>query len=37
MLVTINGVPYATAYAISSRLGIVITPHQYADVLKREL
>lgn len=37
MQVTIDGVPYAPACAISSRIGIAITTHQRADVLKRAL
>lgn len=37
MQVTIDGVPYAPASIISSRIGIAITTHQRADVLKRAL
>lgn len=37
MQVTIDGVPYAPVCAISSRIGIAITTHQRADVLKRAL
>ena len=37
MQVTIDGVPYAPACAISSRIGIAISTHQRADVLKRAL
>lgn len=37
MQVTIDGVPYAPASIISSRIGIAITTHQRADVLKRTL
>ena len=37
MQVIIDGVPYAPACAISSRIGIAITTHQRADVLKRSL
>lgn len=37
MQVIIDGVPYAPACAISSRIGIAITTHQRADVLKRTL
>lgn len=37
MQVTIDGVPYAPACAISSRIGIAITTHQRAEVLKRAL
>lgn len=37
MQVTINGVSYAPACAISSRIGIAISTHQRADVLKRAL
>lgn len=37
MQVTIDGVPYAPACAISSWIGVVITTHQRADVLKRAL
>ncbi|MGE2080883.1 glycosyltransferase family 2 protein [Enterobacter asburiae] len=37
MQVTIDGVPYVPACAISSRIGIAITTHQRADVLKRAL
>lgn len=37
MRVTIYGVPYAPACTISSRIGIAITTHQRADVLKRAL
>lgn len=37
MQVTIGGVPYAPACVISSRIGIAITTHQRADVLKRVL
>jgi GT2 family glycosyltransferase len=37
MQVTIDGVPYCPASAISSRIGIAITTHQRADVLKRAL
>lgn len=37
MQVTIDGVPYAPACAISSRIGIAITTHQRPDVLKRAL
>lgn len=37
MQVTIDGVPYARACAISSRIGIAITTHQRADVLKGTL
>lgn len=37
MQVTIDGVPYAPASAVSSRIGIAISTHQRADVLKRTL
>lgn len=37
MQVTINGVSYAPACAISSRIGIAISTHQRAEVLKRAL
>jgi len=37
MQVTIDGVPYAPAREISSRIGIALTTHQRADVLKRAL
>lgn len=37
MQVTIDGVPYAPASIISSRIGIAITTHQRADVLKRAI
>lgn len=37
MQVTIDGVPYAPASVISSRIGIAISTHQRADVLKRAL
>ena len=37
MQVTIGGVPYAPVCAISSKIGIAITTHQRADVLKRTL
>lgn len=37
MQVTIDGVPYAPVCAISSKIGIAITTHQRADVLKRTL
>lgn len=37
MQVTIDGVPYAPACAIASRIGIALTAHQRADVLKRAL
>lgn len=34
MQVTIAGVPYAPASVVSSRIGIAISTHQRADVLK---
>ncbi|WP_423739780.1 glycosyltransferase family 2 protein, partial [Enterobacter hormaechei] len=37
MQVTIDGVPYAPACAIVSRIGIAITTHNRADVLKRAI
>lgn len=37
MQVTIDGVPYTPACAISSRIGIAITTHNRADVLKRAI
>ncbi|MEB2304756.1 glycosyltransferase family 2 protein [Citrobacter braakii] len=37
MQVTIDGVPYAPASLVSSRIGIAITTHQRAEVLKRAL
>ena len=37
MQVTIDGVPYAPACASSSRIGIAVTTHNRADVLKRAL
>ncbi|EIY1344319.1 glycosyltransferase family 2 protein [Enterobacter hormaechei] len=37
MQVTIDGVPYAPASVVSSRIGIAISTHQRADVLKRAL
>ncbi|UXA72502.1 hypothetical protein NDJ97_15445 [Enterobacter hormaechei subsp. hormaechei] len=37
MQVTIDGVPYAPACEVSSRIGIAITTHQRADVLKLAL
>lgn len=37
MQVTIDGVPYAPASVVSSRIGIAITTHQRAEVLKRAL
>ncbi|EHK3197184.1 glycosyltransferase family 2 protein, partial [Enterobacter hormaechei] len=37
MQVTIDGVPYAPACAIASRIGIAITTHNRADVLKRAI
>ena len=37
VLVTIDGVPYAPACAISSRIGIAVTTHQRPDILKRAL
>lgn len=37
MQVTIDGVPYAPASVVSSRIGIAISTHQRADVLKRSL
>ncbi|MBJ9205693.1 glycosyltransferase family 2 protein [Citrobacter sp. FDAARGOS_156] len=37
MQVTINGVSYAPACAISSRIGIAISTHQRSEVLKRAL
>lgn len=37
MQVTIDGVPYAPASVISSRIGISISTHQREDVLKRAL
>lgn len=37
MQVTIDGVPYAPAYVISSWIGIAITTYQSEDVLKRAL
>lgn len=37
MQVTIDGVPYAPACAISSRIGIAITTHNRPDVLKRAI
>ena len=37
MEVSINGVPYVPAGAVFSRIGIAITTHQRADVLKRAL
>ncbi|MGJ7630668.1 glycosyltransferase family 2 protein [Citrobacter cronae] len=37
MQVTIDGVPYAPASLVSSRIGIAITTHQRAEVLERAL
>lgn len=37
MQVTIDGVPYAPASVVSSRIGIAISTHQRADVLNRAL
>lgn len=37
MQVTIDGVPYAPASVVSSRIGIAISTHNRADVLKRAL
>ncbi|MGQ7115027.1 glycosyltransferase family 2 protein, partial [Escherichia sp. TWPC-MK] len=37
MQVTIDGVPYVPACALASRIGIAITTHNRADVLKRAL
>ena len=37
MQVTIDGVPYAPASVVSSRIGIAITTHNRADVLKRAI
>lgn len=37
MQVTIDGVPYVPASVVSSRIGIAISTHQRADVLKRAL
>ena len=37
MQVTIDGVPYAPASVVASRIGIAISTHQRADVLKRAL
>lgn len=37
MQVTINGVQYAPACAVSARIGIAITTHNRADVLSRAL
>ncbi|HHT2538169.1 TPA: glycosyltransferase family 2 protein, partial [Enterobacter hormaechei] len=37
MEVSINGVPYVPAGAVFSRIGIAITTHQRAEVLKRAL
>lgn len=37
MQVSIDGIAYAPACAISSRAGNSLTPHQRADVLKRTL
>ncbi|WP_249417205.1 TipJ family phage tail tip protein [Citrobacter freundii] len=37
MQVTIDGVPYAPASVASSRIGIAITTHNRADVLKRAI
>ncbi|MDI7502385.1 glycosyltransferase family 2 protein [Cronobacter dublinensis] len=37
MQVTIDGVPYAPASVVSSRIGVAISTHQRADVLKRAL
>lgn len=37
MRVIINGVPFVPASASVSRIGITITTHQRADVLKRAL
>lgn len=37
MQVTIDGVPYVPASVVSSRIGIAITTHQRAEVLKRAL
>ena len=35
MLVTIDGVPFVPASASASRIGIAITTHNRAEVLKR--
>lgn len=37
MQVTIDGVPYAPASVVSSRIGIVITTHNRPDVLNRAI
>ncbi|HHA1807016.1 TPA: glycosyltransferase family 2 protein, partial [Enterobacter hormaechei subsp. xiangfangensis] len=37
MQVTIDGVPFVPACASASRIGIAISTHQRADVLKRAL
>ncbi|CZY10978.1 Uncharacterised protein [Enterobacter ludwigii] len=37
MQVTIDGVPFVPACTLASRIGIAITTHNWADVLKRAI